>query len=170
MRLLLAPFLGLALLWLTGCAGYHLGPANSGVAGGRTIEVFPFNNQTLQPRFGDAVTQSVRERLQADGTFQLATHGAGDVVVTGNIKSFQRVGLSYLNTDITTTANYREQVVAHVVARESGSGRIVLEKDISGYTLLNVGTDMSSADRQAQSLLADDLARNITLALTEGGW
>jgi len=92
------------------------------------------------------------------------------VVVTGNIKSFQRVGLSYLNTDITTTANYREQVVAHVVARESGSGRIVLEKDISGYTLLNVGTDMSSADRQAQSLLADDLARNITLALTEGGW
>ena len=51
-----------------------------------------------------------------------------------------------------------------------GSGKVVLEKDITGFTLLNVGTDLGSADRQAISLLADDLARNITLDLTEGGW
>jgi hypothetical protein len=35
----------------------------------------PFNNQTLQPRLGDAVTQALRERLQTDGTYHLATHG-----------------------------------------------------------------------------------------------
>ena len=170
MRFGLVSFLGLVLLGLTGCAGYHLGPVEDSVAGGRSVEVFPFNNQTMQPRFGDAVTQSLRERLQADGTYHLATHGEGDVVVTGTIKGFRRAGLSYLSADITTTVNYREEVIAHVVARESGSGRIVLEKDISGYTLLNVGTDISNADRQAQSLLADDLARNITQALTEGNW
>jgi hypothetical protein len=170
MRFATVPFLALALLWLTGCAGYHVGPANGAVAGARSIEVLPFDNQTLQPRFGDAVTQSVRERLQTDGTYHLTTRDRGDVVVTGTIKRFRREGLSYLNTDVTTAVNYREEVVAHVVARESSSGKIVLEKDISGYTLLNVGTDMSSADRQAQSLLADDLARNITMALTEGGW
>ena len=167
MRFGLVSFLGLVLLGVTGCAGYHLGPVESAAAG-RSIEVFPFNNQTLQLRFGDAVTQSLRERLQADGTYHLATHGEGDVVVTGTIKGFRRAGLSYLSADITTTVNYREEVVAHVVAREGGSGRIVLEKDINGYTLLNVGTDISNADRQAQSLLADDLARNITQALTEG--
>jgi len=170
MRLIAVPLLGLALLGLTGCAGYHLGPANGVTAGARSIEVFPFDNQTLQPRLGDAVTQSVRERLQADGTFHLATHGGGDVVVTGAIKRFAREGLSYLNADVTTTENYREVVVAHVVARESGSGKVVLEKDISGYTLLNVGTDLSSAVRQGQALLADNLARNITMALTEGNW
>ena len=170
MRFGLLPLLGMVLLGLTGCAGYHLGPVNDAVAGGRSIEVFPFDNQTFQPRFGDAVTQSIRERLQADGTYHLATHGGADVVVTGTIKGFHRAGVSFSSADITTTVNYREEVVAHVVARESGSGRIVLEKDISGYTLVNVGPDLSSADRQAQSLLADDLARNITLALTEGGW
>jgi len=170
MRFGLLPLLGMVLLGLTGCAGYHLGPVNDAVAGGRSIEVFPFDNQTFQPRFGDAVTQSIRERLQADGTYHLATHGGADVVVTGTIKGFHRAGVSFSSADITTTVNYREEVVAHVVARDSSSGKIVLEKDVNGYTLLNVGTDMSSADRQTQSLLADDLARNITQALTEGGW
>jgi hypothetical protein len=170
MRLVACSILSLALLCLTGCAGYHLGPANDEEAGARSIEVFPFDNQTLQPRLGDAVTQSLRERLQTDGTYHLSTHGGGDVVVTGTIKAFQRQGLSFLNSDVTTTVNYREVVQAHVVARDSSSGKIVLEKDITGSTLVNVGSDLASSDRQAQSLLADDLARNITIALTEGGW
>src|ERR1035437_299766 len=53
---------------LAGCAGYHLGPVNGAVAGEKSVEVLPFNNQTLQPRLGDAVTQALRERLQTDGT------------------------------------------------------------------------------------------------------
>ena len=55
---------GLAALLLAGCAGYRLGPVNGAVAGEKSIEVLPFNNQTLQPRLGDAITQSLRERLQ----------------------------------------------------------------------------------------------------------
>ena len=43
----------------------------------KSIEVLPFNNQTLQPRLGDAVTQALRERLQTDATYHLATHGPG---------------------------------------------------------------------------------------------
>ena len=160
----------LALIVLPGCAGYQLGPVGGGLAGEKSIEVFPFNNQTLQPRLGDAVTQAVREQLQTDGTYHLSTREGSDVVLTGTIKNFSRVGLSFNTTDVSSTANYRESVVAHVVARQSGSGKIVLEKDITGYTLVNVSSDLNSADRQAQSLLADDLARNITVALTEGGW
>src|SRR5271154_6878950 len=88
-------------LSLAGCAGYHLGPVNGAVAGEKSIEVLPFNNQTLQPRLGDAVTQALRERLQTDGTCRLATHGEGDVVVTGVITRYSRQGLSYLNNDVT---------------------------------------------------------------------
>jgi hypothetical protein len=160
----------LTALGLTGCAGYHLGAAKGAVAGGQSIEIFPFNNQTLEPRLGDAVTQALRERLQTDGTYQLATRGGADVVVTGSIKRYFRVGLSFLSADVTTTENYRVGIVAHVVARNSSSGKILLEKDIQGFTLVNVGTDLASADRQSLDLLADDLARNVTVALTEGGW
>ena len=155
---------------LAGCAGYHLGPVNGAVAGEKSIEVLPFNNQTLQPRLGDAVTQALRERLQVDATYHLATHGPGDVVVSGVITRYNREGLSYLNNDVTTTENYRVGVIAHVIARERATSKVLLDKDVNGYTLIHVGTDLADSERQSLPLLAQDLARNITELLTEGAW
>ena len=158
---------------LAGCAGYHLGPVNPDTrAGGeKSIEVLPFNNKTLQPRLGDAVTQALRERLQTDGTYHLATHGGGDIVVTGVITSYNREGLSYLNTNVATVENYRVGVIAHVAVRERSTGRVLLDKnDVKGYTLVHVGMDLSSAERQSLPLLAEDLAHNIVELLTEGAW
>jgi hypothetical protein len=162
--------LAAATAWLAGCAGYHLGPVNGAVAGEKSIEVLPFNNQTLQPRLGDAVTQALRQRLQTDATYHLATHGPGDVVVSGVITLYNREGLSYLNIDVTTTENYRVGIVAHVIARDRTTGKLLLDKKVSGYTLVHVGTDLADSERQSLPLLADDLARNITALLTEGAW
>jgi hypothetical protein len=153
-----------------GCAGYHLGPVNHAVAGERSIEVVPFNNQTLQARLGDAVTQALRERLQTDGTFHLATHGPGDVIVTGVITDYHREGVSFLRTDVATAENYRVDLTAHVTARDRATGRVLLDKKVTGYTLVQVGTDLTDAERQSLPLLAEDLARNITQLLTEGAW
>ena len=147
-----------------------LGPVNGAVAGEKSIEVLPFNNQTLQPRLGDAVTQALRERLQTDGTYHLATHGPGDVVVSGVITRYNREGLSYLSNDVTTTEDYRVGITAHVTARERATGKVVFEKDVKGYTLVQVGTDLADAERQSLPLLAEDLARNITELLAEGAW
>jgi hypothetical protein len=119
---------------------------------------------------GDAVTQALRERLQTDGTYHVATHGEGDIVVTGVITRYRRRGLSYLNNDVTTTDNYRVNVNVHVVARERATGKVLLDKNVTGYTLVRVGTDLADAERQAEPLLAEDLARSITELLTEGAW
>jgi hypothetical protein len=159
-----------AAVLLAGCAGYHLGPVNGGVAREKSIEVFPFNNQTLQPRLGDAVTQALRERLQVDVTYHLVTDGVGDVVVTGVITRYHRQGLSYLSKDATTTQNYRVDIVAHVVARERATGKTLLDKNVTAYTLVNVGADLASSERQASPQLAEDLARNIAELLTDGTW
>jgi hypothetical protein len=159
-----------ATLLLAGCAGYHLGPVNGAIAGEKSIEVLPFNNQTLQPRLGDAVTQALRERLQTDGTYHLATRAPGDVVVSGVITHYNREGLSYLNNDVTTTENYRVGVIAHVIARDRATGKVLLDKNVNGYTLIHVGTDLADSERQSLPLLAEDLARNITELLTEGAW
>ncbi|MGO9479567.1 MAG: LPS assembly lipoprotein LptE [Limisphaerales bacterium] len=155
---------------LAGCAGYHLGPVNGAMAGEKSSEFLPFNNQTLQPRLGDAVTQALRERLQTDATYHLATHGPGDVVVSGVITRYNREGLSYLNNDVTTTENYRVSIIAHVIARDRATGKVLLDKNVSGYTLINVGTDLADSERQSLPLLAEDLARKITELLTEGAW
>jgi hypothetical protein len=159
-----------AMAVLAGCAGYRLGPVNGAVAGEKSIEILPFNNQTLQPRLGDAVTRALRERLQTDGTYHLATHAPGDIVVSGVITRYNREGLSYLNNDVTTTQEYRVGAVAHVVARERATGKLLLEKNVSGYTLIHVGTDLADSERQSLPLLAEDLARNITELITEGAW
>jgi len=162
--------IGAVAALLAGCAGYHLGPVNGAIPGEKSVEVLPFNNQTLQPRLGDAVTQALRERLQTDGTYHLAPRGGSDVVVSGVITHYNREGLSYLNTDVSTTVNYRVGIVAHVIARDTATGKILFDKDVNGYTLVQVGTDLADAERQSLPLLAEDLARNITELLTEGAW
>jgi len=159
-----------AAMLSAGCAAYHFGPVNGESAGEKSIEVLPFNNQTLQPRLGDAVTQALRERLQADATYHLTTHGDGDVVVTGVITHYDRQGLSYLNNDVTTTENYRVGIIAHVIARDRETGKVLLDKNVNGYTFVHVGMDLADAERQAAPLLAGDLARNIAELLTEGAW
>ncbi|HUZ07895.1 MAG TPA: LPS assembly lipoprotein LptE [Candidatus Paceibacterota bacterium] len=155
---------------LAGCAGYHLGPVNGERAGEKSIEVLPFNSKTLQPRLGEAVTQALRENLQTDGTYRLATRGGGDIVVTGVIISYVRDSLSFLPGDVLTAENYHVTITAHVTAREPGTGKLLLDKNVSGSTLVQVGTDLASAERQSTPLLAEDLARNITELLTEGAW
>lgn len=169
MRFLKLPALGAAALLLGGCAGYHLGPVNDQLAGDKSVEVLPFNNQTLQPRLGDEVTQALRERLQADATFRLS-NGNGDIVVTGVITSYTRIGLSFLSSDVLTANNYQVGVIAHVIARDSVTGKVLLDKDVKGSTLVHVGSDLVSAERQAMPLLAEDLAQNVTQMLTEGTW
>ena len=110
------------------------------------------------------------ERLQADATYRLTTSEPGDIVVSGVIKSYNREGLSYLNNDVTTTEDYRVGIVAHVVARERDTGKVLLNKDINGYALVHVGSDLASTERQSLPLLAEDLAQNIAESLTEGAW
>lgn len=162
---------GFAAALVAGCAGYHLGPVNGASAGAKSIEVQPFNNQTLQPRLGDAITQSLRERLQTDATYRLASHGgSGDVVVTGVVREYSRQGLGFLNTDVTTPENYRVDLVVHVIARDRLSGKTILDKDVKGHTFVHIGDDLASAERQAMPILAEDLAQNISELLTEGAW
>lgn len=161
--------LGAAIFLLAGCAGYHLGPVNGLAPGEKTVEVLPFNNQTLQPRLGDAVTEALREQLQADGTYHL-TRNAGDVVVSGTITSYSRSGLSFLSSDVLTANNYRVDMTAHVVVREHDTGKILLDKKMTGHTLVHVDSDLADAERQALPLLAQDFAQRVTEQLTEGMW
>jgi hypothetical protein len=160
----------LVTVFLSGCAGYHLGSVNGDVAGEKTVQVQPFDNETLQPRLGDAVTQALRERLQTDATYRLVTGEPGDLLVSGVIRSYDRVGLGYLNRDSSTTQNYRVSVTAHVTVRDRVTGKLRLDREVKGHTLINVGSDFASSERQAAPLLAADLAQNITELLTEGAW
>lgn len=153
-----------------GCAGYRLGPTNGYAAGDKAIEIRPFDNQTLEPRLTDAVTAQLRKQIQHDGTFRLATHDDGDIVVTGTIVRYTRHELSFQPADTLTARDYRLSLTAQVTARERISGKVVLDQQISGFTLLRVGSDLVSSERQSLPLLAGDLAKNVTSRLADGSW
>jgi hypothetical protein len=161
---------GLMALGGSGCAGYRVGPVNGLPAREKSVQVNPFTNQTLEPRLGDAVTQQLRKQLQLDGTYQLASHGDGDIVVSGAITRYNRVEVSYSASDTLTVRDFRLEIIAQVTARERGTGKVVLDQPVRGTTLIRVTTDLTSSERQGLPLLAADLAKNVTALLAEGSW
>jgi Lipopolysaccharide-assembly len=162
--------LPLAILCASGCAGYRLGPTNGVTAGEKSVQVGPFVNQTLQPRLTDTVTSQMRKELQRDGTFQLASKGDADIQLSGTLTSYVRSEVTLAANDVLTVRDFRLTLTARVIARERSTGKEILNQPVTGYTLMRVGNDLPSAERQAMPLLADDLAKNITALLTEGKW
>jgi len=166
-----AYIVGIALATvLSGCAGYRVGPTSGQIAGERSVQIVPFSNRTLEPRLGDALTSALRKEIQRDGTFELATQNDGSLVVTGEIIAFQRGEVSFLPADVVTAQDFKLEFTAHVIARERLTGKVVLDRNLNGSTLMRVGNDLPSAERQALPLLAADLARQITAALADGTW
>jgi hypothetical protein len=161
---------GLVALGGSGCAGYKLGPVNGLAARAKSVQINPFTNQTLEPRLGDAVTSQLRIELQRDGTYQLASHNDGDIVVSGAVTRYIRIEVSFSATDVLTVRDYRLEMSARVTARDRSTGKVILDQLVTGHTLIRVTTDLVSTERQALPLLAADLASKVSALLTEGTW
>jgi len=160
----------LLLGWCAGCAGYRLGPTSGLAPGSKSVQVNFFRNDTPEPRLVEAVASSLRKNLQQEGTFRLSTRGDSDIVVSGIITRFLRSELSFQPTDVITVRDYTLYLTAKITSTERSSGRVLLEREVSGRTTIRVGNDLASAERQAVPLLADDLARNATSLLVDGSW
>jgi hypothetical protein len=166
------PFLAVVLtMAFSGCMGYHVGPTNGLAAGQKSLRIHPFVNQTMEPRLGDAVMTAVRRSLQNDGTYRLATReGGANIVVEGTLTRYDRHALSFVPSDVLTVRDYRVSVTAQVIARDLDTGKVIFDRALTGYTLVRVGSDVTSAERQALPLLGDELAKKITALLVDGGW
>ncbi|MHB1306033.1 MAG: LPS assembly lipoprotein LptE [Limisphaerales bacterium] len=167
LRCLLA-FLG--ALALTGCAGYRLGPTNGIAAGSRSVQINFFANQTLEPRLSQAITHSLRQRFQQDGTYRLATRNDGDLVVSGTILRYERSALTFQPKDIVSVRDFEVTVFCQVVATERATGEKVIDQQVQGRATVRVFEDQTSAERQVQPMLADDLARNAAALIVDGSW
>lgn len=152
-----------------GCA-YKLGSTTGETSGTRSITISPIVNRTLEPRLGDVVTQTLRTQVQRDGTYRLDTRDDGDILVTGTVTSYQRNGVTYVPTDVLTTVDARLSITVQVRAVDRVTGRVLLDRSLTGYTLMRVGNDMTSSERQSLPQLADNVCHNITTALVEGTW
>lgn len=161
-------FLAITLSFVTGC-GYTLGPTNGLTAREKKIQITPFLNRTLEPRLGDAVTTALRRSIQRDGTYHLATQGDADFIVTGTVTKYDRHELNFEPHDVLTVKDFRVNVEAKVTARNVTTGTST-NWTATAYTLVRVGSDLASSERQALPDLADQLAKAVTDSLVNGSW
>lgn len=162
--------LACGLLILAGCAGYQVGPVNGVSAGARAVTVRPFRNDTFEPRLTETVDFALRRKLQQEGTYRLDTQNNGDIILSGVIVDLQRAPLSFQPTDVLTPLDYEMTLVAKVTATERVTGKVILDKEFIGRRAIRATANRDLAERQAHPTIAEDLARNITSALTEGPW
>lgn len=169
-RCLLLFCLGAMALSLAGCAGYRLGPTNGAIAGARTVQIVPFENKTLTPELSDWLMNSLRRNLQQDGTYQIATHEDGDIILSGVVTGYHRSELSVQPADVLTVLDYEITITADVTARERATGKVIFSKQVKGRTSLRAGNDLTSAEQQSIPLMTDDLAKRTLALLVDGTW
>ncbi len=159
-----------ACVAFSGCASYRLGPTTAFPAGQHSIQISSIQNKTDEPRLIEAVNNALRKRFQQDGSYKLDTRGESDVVLTGVITRYDRSALSFQPADVLTVRDYSLGMTAKLTVKERGTGKVLFDREVSGRTTIRAGNDLTSAERQAVSLLAEDLARNATSLIVDGAW
>ena len=165
-----AAFFLAAAVMVSGCASYRLGPVNPAIPTGQAIEVGLFKNTTPQPGLTESLNATIRRELQRDGTFELATGGDGDVLLAGNITAYRRSAVSFQPRDILSVRDFEVELVTRVRAAEKTTGKVLIDRELTGRTTVRLGGDLASAERQALSMLANDLAKKTVALLAEGVW
>ena len=161
--------LAAASLILGGCLGYQIGPVKPSVLRDVHVIAVPvFGNKTLLPRVEALVTDTVIKQLQQDGTFRVAEEGQSDAVLKADITDITRTPARSVRGNVlaTTEFNLIMRVRYSLVSR---SGTVLMPTvDVVGTTSFFVGTDVTTDERQALPLAAEELAGRLVTQLSEG--
>jgi len=160
----------LLVAWLfAGCAGYQLGPATPAYLRHiHSIAIPTFSNTTLVPRIEVLVTSTVIKQFQQDGTFRIVNADQADAVLKAEIVSVGRSPARSVRGNVlsTTEFNLSLAVKYSLVGRD---GKVLGSPgSAAGGTSFFVGSDVSTDERQALPLAAEQLARSLVSQLSEG--
>lgn len=167
MKIAFATFLLASLL--SGCAGYHVGPATPAYLRQiHSIAVPTFRNTTLIPRVESLVTGTVIKQFQQDGTFRIANESNADATLKGEIVIVGRSPARSVRGNVlaTTEFNLTLRVRYTLIGRDGKT--LTGPADAAGSTSFFVGEDVSTDERQALPLAAEELAKQLVSQLSEG--
>jgi outer membrane lipopolysaccharide assembly protein LptE/RlpB len=156
-------------LFLSGCLGYHVGPAKPSVLRDiHTIAVPTIENKTLLPRIEVLVTNSVIKQLQQDGTYRIANEDNADAILKAEITDISRSPARSVRGNVLATTEFN--LVMHVRYKlETPHGAVLMPlNEVIGTTSFFVGTDVTTDERQALPLAAEELATHLSTQLSEG--
>lgn len=161
--------ISLLALLLSGCAGYHLGPATPAYLRQiHSIAVPTFRNTTLVPRIEALVTGTVVKQFQQDGTFRIANEEGADAILKGEIVGVGRSPARSVRGNVlaTTEFNLALRVRYTLVGRDGKT--LAGPSEVAGMTSFFVGEDVNTDERQALPLAAEEMAKSLVSQLSEG--
>ena len=167
MKKLIAAALG--CVCLTGCLGYHIGPAKPYyLRDVHTIAVPTFVNKTLIPRIEVLVTDTVIKQFQQDGTYQIVGGDKADATLKAEIIRVSRSPARSVRGNVLATSEFN--LALRVKYRLMGPDDKPLSEwvEVSGTTSFFVGTDVTTDERQALPLATEELANRLVTQLSEG--
>ena len=159
----------LACLGLSGCLGYHIGPAKPYYLRDiHTIAIPTFTNKTLIPRVEVLVTDTVIKQFQQDGTYRIASGESADATLKGEIIRISRSPARSVRGNVLATSEFN--LAMRLNYRLVGPDGKLLGPpgEVVGTTSFFVGTDVTTDERQALPLATEELANRLVTQLSEG--
>ena len=160
----------LILLSFGGCAGYHIGPVQPYyLRSVHRIAVPTFGNKTLMPRIAVLVTDSVIKQFQQDGTYRIVGDDQADATLKGEITRITRAPARSLRGNVLATTEFSLFLRVRYSLVERKTGKVLAAPvEVTGTTSFFVGPDITSDERQALPLAAEELATRLVSQLSEG--
>jgi len=159
----------LACVSLTGCLGYHIGPAKPYyLRDVHTIAIPTFANKTLIPRVEVLVTDTVIKQFQQDGTFKITNSDKADATLKAEIIRISRSPARSVTGNVLATSEFNLAMrVKYKLVGPDGKP-IGPSGEVVGTTSFFVGTDVTTDERQALPLATQELANRLVTQLSEG--
>ncbi len=154
---------------LGGCAGYHIGPVQPYyLRAVHSIAVPTFKNNTLIPRISVLITDSVIKQFQQDGTYRIAGKEQADAILMGEIERVTRSPARSVRGNVLATVEFNLILQIHYSLVDRATGKDLAASAVYGTTSFFVGDDITTDERQALPLAAEELAVHLVSQLSEG--
>ncbi len=155
---------------LGGCAGYHIGPIQPYyLRSVHSIAIPTFQNNTLIPRISVLITTTVIKQIQQDGTYRVTTPDRADAILKGEIENIYRSPARSVRGNVLATAEFNLVLRLHYSVLDRKTGKVLANPaEILGTTTFFVGDDITTDERQAIPLAAEDLAVRLVSQISEG--
>ena len=149
--------------------GYTVGPVvPNHLRQVHAIAVPTFGNTTLVPRIEALVTGTVIKQFHQDGTYRITSEDQADAILKAEIVSVGRSPARSVRGNVLSTTEFNLVLVVNYKLLGRDGKLIGSPGGVSGSTSFFVGTDVSTDERQAMPLAAEELARHLVSQLSEG--
>lgn len=154
---------------LSGCAGYRVGDVKPNyLQGVRKIAVLNFRNATFNPRVETLVTNTIIKQFQQDGTYQITNPDEADAILDGVVSGISRGPTRSVRGNVLATNEFNLGLTIGYTLRDKSGKALAGPGNVTGGTSFFVGTDVTTDERQALPLAAQDLAVRLVSQISEG--